>query len=343
MKNVLFAIFAILFWVSPYAGFAVQADIASPSAPAASSQALGWTWSGMVDYPNQLIANGAGHAGGPGSFGALTFQGASVDVYCVKGPTVTVDQRAHRTGKVKITLDGQEKDTVLLSDRDTNFGVKVYSASSLSDGIHVLQVEPVGGWAIVDHVDVHAKPAPASAEARASVNGAFSDEFDETAATGWKTYGGDWILYRGKYCIAAGPGYKSLAVDTSFSDLIYDADVSVGAGGNIGVVFRVTNPDLGLDAYNGYYAGLDVVHQAVVLGKSNGGYQPLAGKDYPVQPNFEYHMRVIARGDRLSVDINGQRVLEAVDGSYQSGAIGVRTAGAPAAFDNIKVTPISNP
>ena len=340
MKIVPFAVIAAFLCACPISLYAVQADIAAPSAPAQAA-ALGWTWSGMVDYPNQLIANGVGHAGGPGSFGALTFQGSSVDVYCVKGPTVTVDQRAHRTGKVKISLDGQEKDTVLLADRDTNFGVKVFSTSGLSDGIHVLQVEPVGGWAIVDHVDVHAKPSVPSANDAAPVNGAFSDAFDETAVTGWKTYGGDWILYRGKYCIAAGPGYKSLVADLSFSDLVYDADVSVGVGGNIGVVFRVTNPGLGLDAYNGYYAGIDVVHHAVVLGKSNGGYQPLAGKDYPVQPNVEYHMRVIARGDLLTVDIDGQRVLEAVDGSYRSGAIGVRTSDAPAAFDNIKATPIT--
>ncbi len=125
-----------------------------PTPPASGDGVAYWTWSGMVDYDDPDLSTGHGHAGGPGTYGAFTFSGTGVDVFAVKSPTVTVAQRAHRTGKVKISIDGKEKDTVDLaaSDKDPHF--KIASIGGLSSGNHVLEVEPVGGWIVIDSAKI---------------------------------------------------------------------------------------------------------------------------------------------------------------------------------------------
>jgi len=103
----------------------------------------------MVDYEDPDIPAGHGRAGGPGTYGAYTFAGTGIDVFAVKSAALTVDGKTHKTGKIRISMDGKVIETVELASADKDARYRVASISHLSDGIHVLQVEPVGGWIVV--------------------------------------------------------------------------------------------------------------------------------------------------------------------------------------------------
>ena len=116
----------------------------------------GWTWSRMAAYADVDLVKGTGHAGGPGAYGIFTFDGTGVDVYAMRASTVAVDGRPHKVGKLKISIDGHLKAEVALSGSGSASTVDVYGVSGLPSKIHVLEVEPEGGWAVVDYIKVNA-------------------------------------------------------------------------------------------------------------------------------------------------------------------------------------------
>ena len=300
-----------------------------------------WVWTGMKETPNDDIIGGSGRAGGPAACGVYTFTGTGITVYAMKGPAVAVDQRAHKTGKLKITVDGKEQDTVNLVASEAAYNTKVYTVSGLTDTPHVIQLDPVGGWAMVEYVEVS---KPESAETSAvtapepkSAKRLFSTNFDNGDVSAWTPFGGNWVVYNGKYCASAGPGNKSLISGSDYSNFTMDADIAVDANGDAGMVFDVTNPGVGLDTYNGYYAGLDASHQQIVLGKATNSWTVLAHQPYSIQADVVYHLRVVAKGNGFGVYINGQYVTGAYDDSFSHGAVGVRTMGTAVSFDNVKV------
>jgi hypothetical protein len=162
------------------------------------------------------------------------------------------------------------------------------------------------------------------------------DDFDDHNAIGWQTYGGSWSAAGGRYTASPSAGGKALLV-TNFADLVYDADITLTSGrGDAGVLFRVTEPAVGVDSYRGYYAGISRSGR-VLLGKADNGWTPLA--DAPVRPATQYHLRVEAVGSsiRVYVDDMSRPQLEVTDASYASGANGVRVFNAGAGFDNLEI------
>ena len=88
------------------------------------------------------------------------------------------------------------------------------------------------------------------------LNGRLVADF-QSDASGWKTYGGRWQVRDGRYEAVAQPAAKAVfATPTPLRDFTLEATVAVQAGGNAGVIFRVTEPTDTLDGYRGYYVGL---------------------------------------------------------------------------------------
>jgi hypothetical protein len=323
-------------------GFALGASVSTPARgvqePVTSGliddNAPGWTWSGMTLVSDSQLGGGTGHAGGPGTYGVYAFSGAGVDVIAMRGPAVADGGRSHRTGKLKVMIDGQEKDTVNLAAAENEYNVKVFHVAGLSNGTHVLELDPVGGWVVVDGIDI-AGAAPAGAVSSSTGN-AFSDDFQDGTASAWTPYGGAWIVYNGLYEINGGSGNKSLVTGSDYRNLTYQADILVANGDDAGLVFRVQKPSVGTDAYTGYYAGLDFPHQRVIIGKADNNWQLLAQQSYSLALNRIYHFKVVARDNAIAVFVDGHQVVTVEDGSYASGAIGVRTFNSSAAFGHIR-------
>jgi hypothetical protein len=173
------------------------------------------------------------------------------------------------------------------------------------------------------------------------VSSGFSDNFSEGNANAWTTYGGTWNVVNGQYTVGANPGAKSMANGTAFSDFTYDVDVSVGPAGNAGVLFRVTAPAVGADAYDGYYAGINAGTGNIEVGRANGGWTPLSTVAAGITANTTVHLRIVVEGQHLQVYLGGTLEVDITDGTYASGGIGLRTWNADARFGNIVVIPAS--
>ena len=101
-----------------------------------------------------------------------------------------------------------------------------------------------------------------------STAGTFNESFDPTWSQRWTVFGGNWVARDGTLSTvpASANGAKALAMATVFTNFTYEADVSVGPAGNAGLIFRVSKPDIGADAYCGYYVGINSQNSSLELG-----------------------------------------------------------------------------
>lgn len=161
----------------------------------------------------------------------------------------------------------------------------------------------------------------------------FSDNFNDGDAVGWVVYGGGWPVRDGKLQVAATggcspwPGYKCIATGQDFQDFTYEADVAVGPAGDAGLIFRVSKPAVGADAYQGYYVGVSAEKQTLELGRADGHkWTSLAKAPLTAKANVPVHVRIVARGTNLQVFANGSATasVRATDSAYRGGMIGVR-------------------
>ncbi len=96
----------------------------------------------------------------------------------------------------------------------------------------------------------------------ALTSGAIGVRDQGSTASGWTTYGGTWSTTAStETCAdsAGGSGDKGVAGSTSWGNYSLTGDVrldSLGSNANAGFIVRVTNPAVGADALDGYYAGV---------------------------------------------------------------------------------------
>ncbi|MFF9687513.1 family 43 glycosylhydrolase [Streptomyces sp. NPDC014623] len=177
------------------------------------------------------------------------------------------------------------------------------------------------------------------------------DNFDDGNSVGWRTYGdADWVPERGAYSATSSSGGLSLQ-DTNFSDLVYEADVTLRHGrSESGLAFRVTRPGTGAEGFHGYYA--DLTAKGLVLGKATGdGRTPLATARLAGAAGKTHRVKVEAIGPSLKVYVDdmAKPKISTTDTAFASGSNGLHTTGlspktgaaAPgkplARFDNVSV------
>ncbi|SEU38697.1 Lysophospholipase L1 [Stigmatella erecta] len=163
----------------------------------------------------------------------------------------------------------------------------------------------------------------------------FSDDFNDGNANGWAVYGGSWAVSGNQLAVAAHPGAKALASGVLFSNGTLDADITLGAAGNAGLMFRASRLDTGVDAYQGYFAGFD--QGQVFLGRADHNWVTVASVPTLLAPQVAHHVRVVAVGSNLKVYVDDMATpkLNVTDTTYTSGGVGVRTYQADARFDNV--------
>ncbi len=163
-------------------------------------------------------------------------------------------------------------------------------------------------------------PAPKS--------GSFTENFDATWSQRWTVFGGNWSARNGSLSTvpASASGAKALALATGFTNFTYDADVSVGSVGNAGLVFRASKPDIGADAYCGYYVGLNAGSSTLEFGYSSNGWHAITNVTLPFTANTFYHLKVKAQGSRIRIYVTNtnQPVVDMRDNNFASGMLGVR-------------------
>jgi len=142
--------------------------------------APGWVWRGSVAVSDPMLHGGAAMAGGPNCYGSYTFQGTGVEVFCIKGPAVTADGRAHKSGRIQVSIDGKLRSETSLYSSTSQDNVSAFKIDNLPNGNHVLELEAAGGWIAVDYIKV-AVPAAISGTGGAGANINFGQGFSDVS------------------------------------------------------------------------------------------------------------------------------------------------------------------
>lgn len=169
---------------------------------------------------------------------------------------------------------------------------------------------------------------------------------------GWLTYGGAWSVTNGVYAdSSAGPGDKSVAGSTGWTNYTLRGEVELTSAGQAGFVMRVTSPSVGADALNGYYVGLDTGGH-FFLGRETGTYTGLTSTTVPggVSVNTWYHVTVQAAGCTVAASARAvgasgpPATFTYTDANctLTAGQIGVRDHYTTAAWRDITVSPIGD-
>ncbi len=161
--------------------------------------------------------------------------------------------------------------------------------------------------------------------------GSFAENFDSAWSQRWTVFGGNWSARAGVLSTvpASANGAKALAMETAFTNFTYEADVSVGAAGNAGLIFRVSKPDIGADAYCGYYVGISPQNSELEFGCASNFWQVITNVPMKFSANKFYHLKVQATGSRFKIFVDGdaQPAMDLNDDHFSSGMIGVRDYG----------------
>ena len=158
--------------------------------------------------------------------------------------------------------------------------------------------------------------------------GALNEGFDSNWAQRWTVFGGNWYVRSNLLFTAPGShnGPKAIVMGSVFSNLVYEANVSVGPKGNAGIIFRVSKPDIGADAYCGYYAGINAGEAQLEFGYASNVWHPLATRHMTIATNIAYHLKIDAEGPRLRLYFQdmGAPALDLVNDAFAQGMVGVR-------------------
>ena len=181
----------------------------------------------------------------------------------------------------------------------------------------------------------------------------WSDDFGDAHIDGWVIYGGNWYDKGGALRLPTQRGAGLIVAPAAqFADFTLDAQITPPVNGDLGLAFRVTNPGMLLDEYQGYYVGLRAFDNQVVIGRSDYTWVPLQFAPMQMTPGEPYQVRIEARGADIRVwissetpDVNAKPILQVRDERYASGAIGARCYGADdgkdkAGFAQLKVRAI---
>jgi hypothetical protein len=158
--------------------------------------------------------------------------------------------------------------------------------------------------------------------------GSFTENFDATWSKRWTVFGGNWSARNGALSTvpASANGAKALAMATAFTNFTYEADVLVGPVGNAGLIFRVSQPDIGADSYRGYYAGINAQNGRLEFGYASNSWHAITNVSMTIAANTFYHLKVQTLGSRLRVFVTdtNQPVVDLQDSTFAGGMIGVR-------------------
>ncbi len=181
----------------------------------------------------------------------------------------------------------------------------------------------------------------------------FYAPFSSGADNGWTTYGGTWSVASGGVYqdTTEGPGDKSVSGSTGWTNYTVSADVRLDSSGQAGLIFRVSDPAVGADALQGYYAGIESTSGDLILGKEDNGYTGIATTEVPggVSTGTWYHLTAEAQGCDFTLTVTpvgstaAPTTLTGSDsGCFAAGQIGVRAHYTQASFRNVTAVPAND-
>ncbi len=174
----------------------------------------------------------------------------------------------------------------------------------------------------------------------------YHDQFAKGRLSEWQEFGGTWSIVDGALRDDSDErGAKLVTGSPYWTDYRAEADVQLLGRGDAGLIIRGTEPDEGVDSYSGYYAGLRIDDQSLVLGRAEYGWLEFPPVRMPgsVDLNRWYHLTLSAVGCNIeasarALDTGDEAHISAYDPNCpRSGKIGVRAVGSGGIWRNITV------
>ena len=170
----------------------------------------------------------------------------------------------------------------------------------------------------------------------------FAENFDSGIREEWQIVGEHWSFDNGVANSDVPTAYQNeyLSVgDTSWTDYTFEVDMMGTAGTDKHIKFRTQNPE------NYYFVHMrgPIQYNDLELGRRiNDSWEVLSSKNYNVQNNVNYHLKIVVDGNKLKLYINNILELEATDDTYSSGGIALTNISGGYApnnlvFDNVNV------
>ena len=171
---------------------------------------------------------------------------------------------------------------------------------------------------------------------------------------GWQPISGHWTERRGTFQNSNyGRGDMLIAQHSQGTDYHISADIRFDLifpethYGDAGLVIRTTNPEEGVDSYQGYYAGLRPDQQTVVLGRASYEWHPLANVRLatPVSVGAWYLLELSVQACKVTVTVTpeggrpGTHIDHEDNHCLAEGVAGLRSFYAQASWRNVKIAP----
>jgi signal transduction histidine kinase len=126
----------------------------------------------------------------------------------------------------------------------------------------------------------------------------YHDSFAKERAAEWTSFGGAWELHNdAMFNDSDERGAKLITGSHYWHNYSIEADVMLLAkDGDAGLVIRSSDEELGTDAYSGYYVGLRIMDDSLVLGRAGHGWveNSLTLEPGRVQATQWYHLKLLA-------------------------------------------------
>jgi signal transduction histidine kinase len=161
----------------------------------------------------------------------------------------------------------------------------------------------------------------------------------------WNSYGGIWDLNGGLFDNNSYErGAKLMSGSYEWTDVSFSADVRLDHDtGDGGLMVRAQNEELGVDAYNGYYAGLRPREGTLIAGRSNYSWSEVPPVAMPggVHEGAWYHLALVMFGCRLGISAENLSTRQKAflvlheDPCVPAGRIGLRSLSTGVQWRNI--------
>jgi signal transduction histidine kinase len=181
---------------------------------------------------------------------------------------------------------------------------------------------------------------------RMSPQAVYHDSFHIEKQDDWEPFGGAWEIVDGAMRNNSDErGAKTMNGSTHLRDYLVEADVQLlGQYGDAGLIIRGTNEEEGVDAYDGYYAGLRDLDNTLILGRAGYGWIEYQARRVTPRVFAQqwYHLKLLAYGCNIvatATSASGQTTTDAIQepNCIQSGRFGLKSFQTGGLWRNVQV------
>jgi len=183
-----------------------------------------------------------------------------------------------------------------------------------------------------------------------------ASDFPQISATSldqWQVYGGNW--HTDGHVItdrSDGLGDKLIAGPKKYGNYSLSAEVRFDSApgdpqfGDAGLLLRVMDPAIGVDAHRGFYAGVRLDDHSLQIGAQSFTYREVANTVFPrdLHPGHWYRLTFAANGCTFHASLQDPETQDQAEVSYVepgckplTGQVGLRSYYARASWRDLKV------